>query len=179
MTSTSGAESRRCCRHARSAISGGATIAESPVAFRCNPLSNSFFWNACPRLPVRHRVHVDRAEHAVAANVGTTNIAQREQTLEEIRRQRAAALEQPFALVDIECRQPRRARRRMPGVCVAVEKLDRALGAVLKIASWMRELIATAPIGCAPLVMPLAIVIRSGVTPKLCAANTGRCGRIR
>ena len=39
------------------------------------------------------------------------------------------------------------------------------------IVSWMRSLIATAPIGCAPLVMPLAIVIRSGVTPKLCAAN--------
>jgi len=34
-----------------------------------------------------------------------------------------------------------------------------------------RSLIATAPIGCAPLVMPLAMVITSGVTPKLCAAN--------
>ena len=39
------------------------------------------------------------------------------------------------------------------------------------IVSCTRSLTATAPIGCAPLVMPLAIVIRSGVTPKLCAAN--------
>ena len=39
------------------------------------------------------------------------------------------------------------------------------------IVSWMRSLIATAPIGCAALVMPLAIVMMSGVTPKLCAAN--------
>ncbi len=37
--------------------------------------------------------------------------------------------------------------------------------------SWMRSLIATAPIGCAPLVMPLAMVMMSGVTPKLCAAK--------
>ena len=39
------------------------------------------------------------------------------------------------------------------------------------IVSWMRSLTATAPIGCAPLVRPLAIVMRSGVTPKLCAAK--------
>ena len=32
-------------------------------------------------------------------------------------------------------------------------------------------MIATAPIGCAALVSALAIVMRSGVTPKLCAAN--------
>ena len=46
-----------------------------------------------------------------------------------------------------------------------------ASGAAPMIASWMRSDTATAPIGCAPLVRPLAIVIMSGVTPKLCAAN--------
>ena len=39
------------------------------------------------------------------------------------------------------------------------------------IVSWMRSEIATAPIGCAPLVSALAMVMMSGVTPKLCAAN--------
>ncbi len=46
------ARCRRCCRYALfSAISGGATIAQSPVVLRCRPLSNSFFWNAWPRWP--------------------------------------------------------------------------------------------------------------------------------
>ncbi len=60
----------------------------------------------------------------------------------------------------------------MARVGVAVEELDRARRAPrAMIVSWMRSLTATAPIGCAPLVMPLAIVMMSGVTPKLCAAN--------
>ncbi len=39
------------------------------------------------------------------------------------------------------------------------------------IVSCTRSLAATAPMGWAPLVMPFAIVMRSGVTPKLWAAN--------
>ncbi len=37
--------------------------------------------------------------------------------------------------------------------------------------SWIAPLANTAPIGTAPLVMPLATVIRSGVTLKCVAAN--------
>ena len=39
------------------------------------------------------------------------------------------------------------------------------------IVSWMRSETATTPIGCAPFVTAFAIVIMSGVTSKLCAAN--------
>ena len=39
------------------------------------------------------------------------------------------------------------------------------------IVSWMRSEMATAPMGCAPLVSALAMVMMSGVTPKLCAAK--------
>ncbi len=38
-------------------------------------------------------------------------------------------------------------------------------------ASWIASFTITAPIGTQPLVRPLATVIRSGVTPKVCAAN--------
>ena len=34
-----------------SAISGGATIAESPVVLRLRPFANSFFWKTVPRVP--------------------------------------------------------------------------------------------------------------------------------
>ena len=37
--------------------------------------------------------------------------------------------------------------------------------------SWIACLASTAPIGTQPLVMPLASVIRSGVTPKVVAAK--------
>ena len=50
-----------------------------------------------------------------------------------------------------------RARSALSGPCI--------------MASWIARLANTAPIGKAPLVRPLAVVIRSGVTPKYCAAN--------
>lgn len=44
-------------------------------------------------------------------------------------------------------------------------------GAPSTIVSWIMSLAATAPIGTAAFVVPFAIVSRSGVTPKNCAAN--------
>ena len=105
----------------------------------------------------------------MSATAGTS--LQREDRVQEVRRQLASALEQAFVLIDIERREACGACRRMAGVCVAMEELDRALRRAAMIVSWMRSDIATAPIGCAPLVSALAIVIRSGVTPKLCAAK--------
>ena len=46
--------------------------------------------------------------------------------VEEVRRQRGAALEQAFVPVDVQRRETRRAGRRMARIGVAVEELDRA-----------------------------------------------------
>ena len=104
----------------------------SPVALRCSPLSNSFFWNACPRLPGRaFGMHVDRRRTCRSRGCRRRREcrAARTDRVEEIRRQRAAALEQAFVLVDVERREPRGACGRMAGVGVAVKELDRAFGA--------------------------------------------------
>ena len=55
---------------------------------------------------------------------------QRHQRVAPFRLQRLGALEQFLVAIEIERRQPRRAGERMAGIGVAVEQLDRVLGAV-------------------------------------------------
>src|SRR5690348_3964776 len=67
---------------------------------------------------------VDSGQHAITADIGDDRqIGKMEQLIEEIGRHLRAALEQPFALVDIERRQTGSARRRMRRERVAMEEL--------------------------------------------------------
>ena len=74
------------------------------------------------------RMHLDRGEHAVTAQVGDRRqILERPDAVEEVRRERGAALEEPFLAVDVQRCKPRRARRRVARIGVTVEELDRTV----------------------------------------------------
>ena len=79
--------------------------------------------------------------------------------------QLAGAAEQVVASIDVQRRQDGGGGQRVRRIGVAVEELDAALR-VLTMASCTSRLTATAPAGMAALLTPLAMVIRSGVTPK-------------
>src|SRR5207244_2334007 len=73
------------------------------------------------------RLQLYRREHAVTANIGDYRSAlQRKDRVEKIRRQRTAAFEQPFVLVDVERGESRCARTRMTRIRIAVQEFDGA-----------------------------------------------------
>src|SRR5205807_3586424 len=68
-------------------------------------------------------------QQAVATNIGDyRHVLERPERVEKIWRKRGAALEQTLALVDIQGRQARRARRGVAGIGVAVKKLYGSVG---------------------------------------------------
>ena len=82
---------------------------------------------AAPRCPIGN--DIDAGEQAVAAKVRYDRQSlERPERLQEVGRQRGAALEQAFITIDVERGEARGAGRGMARVGIAMEKLDRAFG---------------------------------------------------
>ena len=111
------------------AMNWGARMPASPVNLTCRPSQNRRFWTSGPRAPgLLPGLRSNPAIQAVAADIGNdVHILQGVGRVLEVVDQRGALLEQLAVLIERLGRDAGGAGRRMGGIGVAVEKLDRAV----------------------------------------------------